>query len=81
MNDEPIFTGPASLPAEPTRALPGSPEKIQVLTERASRGEHLFHPQDGVIQLEVSRLEAIAFRSPRRKRRLRDPGLDSEPAA
>jgi hypothetical protein len=39
--------GPVSLPGEPTDAVPGSEEKIRVLTERASRREELFHPLDG----------------------------------
>ena len=33
------------LPA-PTRALPGTPEKIAVLRERARRGQALWHPLD-----------------------------------
>ena len=32
---------------EPTRALPGTEQKIRVMTERASRREQLFHPEDG----------------------------------
>ena len=37
----------ASKPASmPTRALPGMPEKIAVLAERARLGEELWHPQD-----------------------------------
>jgi len=36
-------------PQEPTPALPGSEEKIRVLTERASRREQLFHPMDGLV--------------------------------
>jgi len=31
---------------EPTRALPGTPEKMEVLTKRAARREALFHPDD-----------------------------------
>jgi len=31
---------------EPTRALPGTPEKIAVLGERATRGFPLWHPND-----------------------------------
>jgi len=31
---------------EPTEALPGSPEKLQVLMRRARRGEKLFHAKD-----------------------------------
>jgi hypothetical protein len=38
------------LPEQPTSALPGSPEKVQVLCERCERGEILWHPLDAVIQ-------------------------------
>jgi carbon storage regulator CsrA len=31
---------------EPTQELPGTEGKIAVLTQRASRGQQLFHPQD-----------------------------------
>jgi len=31
---------------EPTDALPGTPEKIEVLEERARRGQALWHPLD-----------------------------------
>lgn len=37
------------LPAEPTSALPGTPDKIAVMRERAARGESLFHPQDATL--------------------------------
>lgn len=37
-------TGP--IPSTPTPALPGTPDKIAVLAERAVRGEQLFHPHD-----------------------------------
>jgi hypothetical protein len=37
---------PSPLPAEPTGALPGTPEREAVLSERASRGEALHHPGD-----------------------------------
>ena len=33
-------------PAEPTTALPGTPEKVRVLEERAGRGEGLWHGGD-----------------------------------
>lgn len=36
----------APLPAEPTDALPGTPEKIAVMKARAARGERVFHPRD-----------------------------------
>lgn len=38
--------GTQTLPAEPTDAQPGTPEKIAVLAARAMRGEQLFHPDD-----------------------------------
>jgi hypothetical protein len=34
--------------AEPTTAPPGSPEKVEVLVERARRRQPLFHPDDAV---------------------------------
>jgi hypothetical protein len=34
------------LPPFPTAALPGTPEKIAVLTQRASQGLELWHPKD-----------------------------------
>lgn len=34
------------LPTKATSALPGSPEKIAVMLERARRGEAVFHPLD-----------------------------------
>jgi hypothetical protein len=36
---------------ERTLAYPGTPEKVQVLEERARRGEHLFHPLDTPLDL------------------------------
>src|SRR5687767_12671696 len=50
MCEEPEFDGPASLPGEPTEALPGSEKKIRIMTERAARREQLFHPLDGLIR-------------------------------
>lgn len=38
--------GNRPLPAIPTRASPGSPEKLTVLAERASLKLCLFHPED-----------------------------------
>jgi hypothetical protein len=43
-----LSQGPASRAGEPTDAPPGSPRKIRVLTERASRREALFHPKDNL---------------------------------
>jgi hypothetical protein len=40
------FCGNAPLPGFPTTALPGSPEKIAILAERAKRRQSLWHPDD-----------------------------------
>jgi hypothetical protein len=40
------FNGHAPLPAFPTVALPGTPEKIAVLEERARLRQCLWHPDD-----------------------------------
>ncbi len=37
------------LPEQPTTALPGTPDKVAVMAERAARGESLFHPQDATL--------------------------------
>lgn len=34
------------LPAVPTDALPGTPEKVEVMARRVARGESCFHPDD-----------------------------------
>jgi len=36
-------------PPFPTNALPGSPEKIQVLTQRLEHGFDLWHPNDATL--------------------------------
>jgi hypothetical protein len=46
---------PLSRPGEPTDAAPGSAAKIRVLTERASRREALFHPQDNLKRQPLAR--------------------------
>lgn len=45
------------LPAEPTRAPPGTPEKMDVMRDRAARGEAIFHPDD--VTIHESWLEGI----------------------
>ena len=42
------FRGTAPLAARPTAALPGTPEKLAVLEQRASRLEALWHPADAL---------------------------------
>jgi hypothetical protein len=54
------------LPSSPTAALPGSPEKIAVLEQRALLGQQLFHPDD--VTLDRRALPRLA----RRGRRLRE---------
>jgi hypothetical protein len=43
------FNGTAPPPAFPTGALPGSPEKIAVLAERARFKQSLWHPDDATL--------------------------------
>lgn len=39
---------PTRPPAVPTEALPGTPEKVEVMRQRLERGEALYHPEDAV---------------------------------
>ena len=48
------FTGNAPLPLAPTSALPGSPEKIEILAERARRREALWHPSDAKLNPDLA---------------------------
>jgi hypothetical protein len=50
------FNGESSVAAEPTEALPGSPEKVAVLEERARLGLALWHPLDAPMDMESRRL-------------------------
>lgn len=38
---------------EPTRVLPGTPEKLAVLARRAEQGKALFHPQDAPHEMQI----------------------------
>jgi hypothetical protein len=40
------FNGEAEMPTLPTEALPGSPEKVAILEERARLRQSLWHPRD-----------------------------------
>ena len=42
----PDYYGTSRPASAPTRALPGMPEKIAVLAERAKLGQELWHPHD-----------------------------------
>jgi hypothetical protein len=44
------FNGKTALAAEPTEALPGTPEKVAVLMERARLGLSLWHPHDATLE-------------------------------
>ena len=46
------FNGLGDLPPAPTLAVPGSPEKVAVLEERARLGLALWHPLDAPMDLE-----------------------------
>lgn len=48
-----ILHGEGHLP-QTTNAMPGTEEKIQVMMQRAERGEALFHPMDGIRQQEAA---------------------------
>jgi hypothetical protein len=50
------FNGQASLAAQPTSAPPGSPEKVEVLAERARLGLSLWHPHDAPMDRESRKL-------------------------
>jgi hypothetical protein len=50
------FNGQAALAARPTTALPGSPEKVAILEERARLGLALWHPLDAPMDRESLRL-------------------------
>ena len=40
------INGKRPLPTDPTRAMPGSAEKVLVLEERAHMKQNLWHPED-----------------------------------
>jgi hypothetical protein len=51
------FYGRFQLPAAPTTALPGTPEKVAVLIMRAACRQALWHPQDApahTVRVELS---------------------------
>jgi hypothetical protein len=50
------FNGKVLLPAEPTPAPPGSPEKVAILEQRARQRQGLWHPLDAPMDRESRRL-------------------------
>jgi hypothetical protein len=47
------FYGRIVLPAVPTAALPGTPEKVCILEDRARLGVSLWHPLDATVAVDV----------------------------
>ena len=60
------FYGTTMLPPEPTRALPGTPEKVTVMAERAARRQSLFHPDDATLPDDARPVEEAAIRPMKR---------------
>ena len=54
------FTGKSALAAQPTDALPGTPEKVAVLMERARLGLALWHPLDATLESAARKQKAQA---------------------
>ena len=50
------YNGKALLPPAPTRAMPGSPDKVRILEERARQRLSLWHPADAPMDIESRRL-------------------------
>ncbi len=50
------FVGRGLRPLLPTRALPGSPEKVAILEERARLKQDLWHPSDAPMDWESRKL-------------------------
>jgi hypothetical protein len=46
------FNGPIALADEPTTALPGTPDKVAILEQRARLGVSLWHPLDAPMDVE-----------------------------
>jgi hypothetical protein len=53
------FNGRTKLPPFPTGALPGTPEKVAVLEERARLGVSLWHPLDACMGAAVEELAKV----------------------
>ncbi len=51
------FNGRVPLPPFPTAAMPGTPEKVAVLEERARMRVSLWHPLDAPVLVENELLE------------------------
>jgi hypothetical protein len=56
--------GGAPLPAAPTAAAPGTPEKLAVLEQRAKMKQAMFHPADARYAGDPRPLEFLAAAAP-----------------
>lgn len=45
-----LATGPCPIPPTPTRAIPGTAEKIAVMEARAAAVFAIFHPDDFIVE-------------------------------
>jgi hypothetical protein len=54
------FFGQAPMPPFPTSAMPGTPEKIALLMQRAQQRQQLFHPLDGAMAGNASEATYLA---------------------
>src|SRR5438876_1078072 len=57
------FYGRHRAPSVPTSALPGTPEKVAVLMERAEQRQSLWHPEDATLDLPKIRHTAWPVRA------------------
>ena len=53
------FNGRTKQPPCPTGALPGTPEKVAVLQERARQGLSLWHPLDATLETVAEQLALV----------------------
>ncbi len=51
------FYGEPAPAARPTGAMPGSPEKVEVLQQRALSGQALWHPEDAPFERVARQLD------------------------
>jgi hypothetical protein len=63
------FCGKGLMPPAPTRAMPGTPEKVAILEERARLRQALWHPQDAHFESDMDGHLALMNPIGRAKRR------------
>lgn len=70
------FCGPAPLARTPTTAAPGTPEKLEVMEQRAAGGFAIFHPEDARYPGDPRPVAFLATRSERTRRGVARPAVD-----